>query len=168
MKLDFIKMKYFLRISPLLLALAFTTSVSAQFLDPDAPEQKLLEYSDLEIELEEIPDSDEAIVDGNVFIIVDEMPEFPGGFDAMNRFIKRQMNYPEEAFEKSVQGNVYVSFLVLVDGTLDKFQLVSGIGHGCDEEAVRIARLMMTKWEPGKQMGRPVTVKYVLTVPFLL
>jgi protein TonB len=147
------------------LGVFLSSATSAQFLDPD--DQKLLEYTDLEMEIEEVED-EEIEVQGDVFVIVDKMPEFPGGYDAMTSFLKRHMIYPDDAFNNSVEGKVYVSFIVLTDGTLDDFELVSGIGHGCDEEALRLATLMRTQWSPGQQMGHAVNVKYILTVPFTL
>lgn len=145
------------------LLLGFSVCAQAQ-LFPDATEQELLEYDKMEIEV--LDDEDELDVPDNAFVIVDEMPEFPGGHSAMTQFIERHRKYPTDAHQAGVEGNVYVSFIVLTDGTLSDFNLVSGIGHGCDEEALRVAKLMMTRWTPGKQMGHPVNVKYILTVPF--
>lgn len=99
--------------------------------------------------------------------IVENMPEFPGGRNAMYEFIKQNLVYPEEALENKVEGQVVVSFLVGADGSLSYINVAKGIGSGCDEEATRIVSVMPA-WKPGYHHGKPVPVEYNLAVGFVL
>ncbi len=103
----------------------------------------------------------------SIFIVVEDMPKFPGGEQALGRFLRDNIKYPEEARKKDIQGRVYLTFIVEKDGSLTNFKVVRGIGHGCDEEAIRVAK-MMPKWEPGKQRGKEVRVQFHLPVRFVL
>ena len=102
-----------------------------------------------------------------VFIIVEEMPEFPGGEQARQKFLAQNIRYPSEAKEKNIEGTVYTSFIIEVDGTISNIQTIKGIGFGLDEEVVRVLKLMPV-WRPGKQKGVPVRVKINLPVKFSL
>ncbi len=102
-----------------------------------------------------------------VFTVVEEMPEYPGGTEAMNKFIAGNINYPQKAKENGVQGTVYVSFHIAEDGSVSNALIMRGIGSGCDEEALRVVK-MMPKWKPGKQKGKTVKVSFTLPVKFRL
>jgi protein TonB len=91
------------------------------------------------------------------------MPEFPGGDQAMMKFVSENVQYPEEAKEKEISGRVIVGFIVEKDGSISDVKVAKGIGGGCDEEAVRVVKAM-PKWIPGKQDDKPVRVSY--TMPF--
>lgn len=91
------------------------------------------------------------------------MPQFPGGNQAMMKFVSENVQYPEEAKEKEISGRVLVGFIVEKDGSVNEVKIVRGIGGGCDEEAVRVVKAM-PKWKPGKQDGKTVRVSY--TMPF--
>lgn len=91
------------------------------------------------------------------------MPQFPGGDQAMMKFVSENVQYPEEAKEKEISGRVMVGFIVEKDGSISDVKVVKGIGGGCDEEAVRVVKAM-PKWKPGKQDGKTVRVSY--TMPF--
>lgn len=99
--------------------------------------------------------------------IVETMPEFPGGRNAMYEFIKQNLTYPEEAIKNKKEGQVIVGFLVAADGSLSNIELAKGIGSGCDEEALRIVSIMPA-WLPGLHHGKPVPVEYNLAVGFKL
>lgn len=101
------------------------------------------------------------------FAIVEVMPEFPGGAEAMFKYINRELKYPEEAVENGVQGVVYVTFVVETDGSVTGVNVLRGIGGGCNEEAVRVVSAM-PNWTPGKQRGKEVRVKYNLPLRFKL
>ena len=77
------------------------------------------------------------------------------------------MKYPEEAKEIGIQGKVYVTFVVEVDGSITDVKVLRGIGSGCDDEAVRVVK-SMPKWVPGKQRGVPVRVQFNLPINFKL
>jgi protein TonB len=102
-----------------------------------------------------------------IFTIVEKMPEFPGGEEALMNYLSKNIKYPQTAKELGIQGTVYVSFVVDQYGNINNVKLLRGIGGGCDEEAVRVVE-KMPRWNPGKQGGRPVKVEYRLPIRFRL
>ncbi len=102
-----------------------------------------------------------------VFEKVEDMPEFPGGEQAMMDFVAKNVQYPKEAMEKGISGRVMVGFIVEKDGSISDVKVVKGIGGGCDEEAVRVVKAM-SKWKPGKEKGKPVRVSYMMPFTFKL
>lgn len=102
-----------------------------------------------------------------VFNIVDEMPQFPGGDQALMKYIAENIKYPQEAKDKEIAGRVFLAFVVEKDGSVSNVEVKRGIGGGCDDEAVRVVKAM-PKWKPGKQKGEPVRVSYMLPVNFKL
>ena len=109
-----------------------------------------------EMEVEEVEE---------VFVVVDDMQEFPGGIQEFYASIGRELNYPDQALRLGIEGRVYVEFTVDRDGALTDVHVVKGIGAGCDTEAVRVIRTL-PNFIPGKQRGKPVKVKMVLPVLF--
>ncbi len=103
----------------------------------------------------------------SVFIAVEQMPEFPGGIPGLWQFLSQNLKYPPEARKDNVQGKVFVSFVVGSDGTVRDVFVAKGIGAGCDEEAVRVVKLM-PQWKPGIQFGKAVPVRYSLPFAFTL
>jgi len=101
------------------------------------------------------------------FVIVEQMPQFPGGEIEMMKFIKNNLRYPAMATEMGVSGTVIVNFVVDRDGKITRIKVVRGIGGGCDEEAVRVLS-KMPSWSPGKQGGKPVLVSYTVPFKFML
>ena len=95
------------------------------------------------------------------------MPSYPGGVKALNRFLNRALSYPEMARENEVEGKVYVQFVVETDGRLSRVKVVRGIGYGCDQEALRLIKLM-PRWQPGRQNAQNVPVLFTLPVTFNL
>ena len=102
-----------------------------------------------------------------VYNIVEQMPEFPGKEKAMMEFVTHNIHYPEEAKEKGIEGRVFVGFVIEKDGSINEVKVLKGIGHGCDEEAVRVVK-SMPKWKPGMQKGKPVRVHYQMPFFFKL
>lgn len=102
-----------------------------------------------------------------IFVIVEDQPKFPGGMKAFYAFIGDHINYPASARRMKVEGRVFVEFIVEKNGALTDVHVVRGIGAGCDEEAVRVLR-MVPNFNPGKQRGVPVRVKMVLPIYFKL
>lgn len=98
---------------------------------------------------------------------VSQMPEYIGGYLAMRNWLSKEISYPEYAVENEIEGTVYVSFIINVDGTISSAQLMSGIGYGCDEEAIRSIN-KMPRWLPGKQNSTPVRVKITIPIKFEL
>jgi TonB family protein len=103
----------------------------------------------------------------SIFQVVDEMPEFPGGPEAMMKFVTSNVKYPEKAKDEGIAGRVFVSFVVEKDGTVSNVKVLRGIGGGCDEEAVRVVK-SMPKWKPGMQKGKPVRVNFNMPFTFKL
>ncbi|MEZ4776685.1 MAG: TonB family protein [Bacteroidia bacterium] len=95
------------------------------------------------------------------------MPEFPGGTKALARFFNKYYRYPLEAKNNNIEGVVYVRFIVNPDGSLSNAKVVKGVGHGCDEEAIRLISLM-PKWIPGEQDGTKVAVYKTIPITFRL
>jgi protein TonB len=100
-----------------------------------------------------------------LFTVVEESASPVGGTSAFYEFIARNTVYPPQARRLSIDGKVYVEFVVERDGTITNIRTLKGIGAGCDEEAVRVVGLA-PKWIPGKQRGRPVRQKMVLPINF--
>ena len=100
-----------------------------------------------------------------VYSMVEMMPSFKGGESALERFISKNLKYPEEARKNGISGDVIIEFIVNADGSLSGFRILKKLGYGCDEEALRVIRLMPA-WNPGKQNGRKVKTKMVLPVNF--
>jgi protein TonB len=124
---------------------------------PPAPVQDLVEEEQEEEQEEEV-----------IFIIVETMPEFPGGAQAMMRFISENIQYPPAAQEKGIQGRVICQFVIEKDGKVTDIQVVRSSGEpSLDKEAVRVIN-SMPKWKPGTQGGKPVRVKYTVPVNFRL
>jgi protein TonB len=110
---------------------------------------------------------EEVVEEAPIFTVVESMPEFPGGMQELYTFLGNNIKYPVMAKESGIQGKVYVTFVVEVDGSITDVRVLRGIGGGCDEEAVRVVQ-NMPKWTPGKQRGKPVRVQYNLPVRFTL
>lgn len=101
------------------------------------------------------------------FVSLENPPKFPGGIEDFYKFLGDNIKYPEEAAKQDIQGNVFVSFIVERDGSLNDIKIDRGLGYGTDEEAVRVLKLS-PKWEPGTQNGKIVRVKYNLPIKFSL
>ncbi|MGA0559370.1 energy transducer TonB [Larkinella sp. VNQ87] len=102
-----------------------------------------------------------------IFTVVEQNPEFPGGMAALGQFLSKNIRYPPAASRANVSGRVFVSFVVNTDGSIQDVTVLKGLGFGTDEEAMRVVKAM-PKWRPGKQSGRPVRVKYNLPINFQL
>jgi TonB family protein len=102
-----------------------------------------------------------------VFTVVEQMPMFPGGREALTKYLSDNLSYPEEAKKESIEGGVYIQFVVDSQGKISEAKVLKGIGYGCDEEAMRIVK-KMPDWIPGKQGGRVVAVRYNLPIKFKL
>ncbi len=114
-----------------------------------------------------VGDYEEIVSEDEIYTIVEEMPEFPGGQPALANFMQTNIHYPEMAKEQGIQGKVWVGFMVDKEGNIHNVVIKRGIGGGCDEEAKRVVS-KMPQWKPGKQSGRPVKVNFVLPINFTL
>ena len=111
--------------------------------------------------------AEESVVQGKVFDVVEQMPEFPGGQQELMNFLMKNIKYPKEATDKGTQGRVIVQFVVDKDGSVVEPKVVKSVSPELDQEALRVIK-MMPKWQPGKQNGEIVRVKYVVPVSFRL
>lgn len=102
-----------------------------------------------------------------VFIVVEEQPEFPGGTAAMMKFIQQNVQYPAMAREAGIQGKCHLKFVVDENGGISKVEVLKGVPGcaDCDKEAIRVVK-SMPKWKPGKQTGRAVRVYFNLPINF--
>ena len=106
--------------------------------------------------------------DDVVFVLVESMPEFPGGQQALFKYLSENVKYPVIAQENGIQGRVICQFVVNKDGSIDDIEVVrSGGDPSLDKEAVRLIR-SMPKWKPGRHKGKAVRVKYAVPVNFKL
>ncbi|SOD20172.1 M56 family metallopeptidase [Pedobacter xixiisoli] len=101
------------------------------------------------------------------FISIENPPTYPGGMDKFYKFLSNNIKYPEEAKKLSIQGKVFVSFVVEKDGSLSDIKIDRKVGYGTDEEAVRVLKLS-PKWNAGLKNGTAVRVKYNLPIAFTL
>jgi protein TonB len=102
-----------------------------------------------------------------IFVVVENQPEFPGGNTAMMKFLSDNIKYPVIAQENGIQGRVICNFVVERDGSITDVQVVRGVDPSLDKEAVRVIQ-QMPRWKPGKQRGQAVRVRFTLPVVFRL
>ena len=119
-----------------------------------------VKYVPVEVEEEEVEEQ-------QIFQVVEEMPEFPGGMGECMKWLGKNMKYPTISQENGVQGRVIVQFVVNRDGSIVDAVVARGVDPYLDKEALRVVGLM-PKWKPGKQRGKAVRVKFTLPVMFRL
>ena len=102
-----------------------------------------------------------------VFTVVEQAAQFPGGDAEMYKFLSKNIKYPAAAQRANVQGKVFLSFVVSPDGSISDIQVQKGLGFGCDEEAIRVVK-SMPRWKPGRQSGRAVKSRFNLPISFVL
>ncbi|HIS09681.1 MAG TPA: TonB family protein [Candidatus Avibacteroides excrementipullorum] len=110
---------------------------------------------------------EEEIVEEEIFQVVEEMPEPPGGMAGLMQYLGRNIKYPAIAQENGIQGRVVVQFVVEKDGSIANPVVVKSVDPSLDKEAIRVISTM-PKWKPGKQRGKAVRVKYTVPVTFRL
>lgn len=117
------------------------------------------------------PEAKEAPADSTakeeVFMVAEQMPEFPGGMKEMLKFLQENVKYPENAMKNNVQGRVIVQFVIEKDGTPTEFKVLRSVDPDLDAEALRVLQTM-PKWKPGMQRGKIVRVKFTVPVSFKL
>ena len=123
---------------------------------------KKVQYTEVKVDETETPQKEEAI-----FHVVEQMPEFPGGMMAAMEFLAKNIKYPAAAQEAKIEGRVIVQFVVGKDGSISGLKVARGVSPDLDAEAMRVVSLM-PKWNPGKQRGQAVSVKYTMPIMFRL
>jgi protein TonB len=128
--------------------------------DTEADEDEIIEFVDMPEEVAEEP---------QIFTIVEENPEFPGGETALFRYLGENTKYPAIAKDAGITGVVYVQFVVMEDGSIDpnNITILRGVHPALDEEAKRVVKTM-PNWKPGRQRGKAVRVYYKLPLRFIL
>ena len=119
------------------------------------------------VEVKFVPNDKPVIQDGEIFTVVEEMPQFPGGMMECMKFLSKNVNYPAEAQKAGVEGRVIVQYVVKKDGKLADAKVVKGVHPELDAEALRLIGLM-PDWIPGKQRGKAVDVKFTIPIMFRL
>jgi len=130
--------------------------------DSEADENTVIDVAPV-IQAAEEEEAEEA----QVFFIVEDMPEFPGGDLALRKYIANAIKYPVIAQENGIQGKVYVTFVVGKDGKVQNARIARGVDPSLDKEALRVVNSLPT-WKPGKQRGKPVNVSYTVPINFVL
>ena len=146
-----------------------TMKVTCKIEEPLTIPGNIVEIEDEGVIEGEIPAITTGEVEGesDVYQIVEQMPEFPGGQEALFQYIAEHVNYPVEAKKAGAYGRVFVGFVVEPDGSLSDVKVLRSIGFGCDEEAVRVVE-SMPKWKPGTHRDEAVRVRYFVPVIFKL
>ena len=105
--------------------------------------------------------------DEQIFFVVEDMPEFPGGEAALRQYIAGAVKYPADAVKNGIQGKVYVTFVVAKDGSIANANIARGVSPSLDGEALRVIN-NLPKWKPGTQRGIAVNVSYTVPINFKL
>ena len=123
---------------------------------------------EIEGEMPEIfPEVGEVEGESDVYQIVEQMPEFPGGEAELYHYISKNIRYPQEAKEKGIQGRVFIGFIVEKDGSISNVRNLRGVDSELDAEAIRVIQ-SLPKWKPGKHKGEFVRVSYQIPIVFKL
>lgn len=131
-------------------------------IDSEADDNTLINVAPVISAKEEVEEEE-----AQVFFIVEDMPEFPGGEMALRTYIANAIKYPVIAQENGIQGKVYVTFVVGKDGSVSNASIARGVDPSIDKEALRVVNTL-PKWKPGKQRGKPVNVSYTVPINFVL
>jgi TonB family protein len=113
------------------------------------------------------PDTPDKVRGGEVFVVVEKMPAYPGGDAALFKYIYENVKYPPEAKEQGIQGKVILRFMVTSDGAVEDITVIRGVHPLLDAEAIRVMSIMPL-WIPGTQGGKPVNVWYSVPISFTL
>jgi len=149
------------QISDVLEIVSNETKIEDDFnFDVETEEQESIDFMD--IPLDEGDNEEDQI-----FISVEQMPEFPGGINALRRYIAENIQYPVLAQENDIEGTVILKFVVGKDGKVSNVQVLRGVDPLLDSEAIRVVKTL-PKFKPGYNNGQPVKVWYTLPVMFIL
>ena len=110
---------------------------------------------------------EETVEEEEIFVFVEEYPSYPGGEEALYKYLGENIQYPDVARDNGITGTVVIRFVVEKDGSITKAAIAREIGGGCGKEALRVVNAM-PKWKPGKQSGKAVRTEFTLPVQFQL
>ncbi len=139
---------------------------ASQFMTADDVVETVVDAEVVEV-IEQVQEEIQEEAPQEVFVVVEEMPSFPGGDVELFKFIYDNIKYPELAKENNIQGKVILRFCVTYKGTVDQVSIVRGVDPLLDNEAIRVIK-MLPLWKPGKQGGKPVNVWYSVPINFQL
>lgn len=132
----------------------------------DADEPKFMDQTDLPPEVASAPEAD-APEEDEIFMIVEEMPNYPGGEGMLLSDLANRTEYPRIAMDMGITGTVYVSYVVDRKGNVVDVKVARGVDPFLDKEAVRVVKTLKG-YKPGKQRGRPVSVQFTVPIRFVL
>jgi protein TonB len=144
---------------------SISTEVLKTFVESDAsPEidQELDNDEPLKPLVNELPN--ESFED--IFLFAEVQPTPTGGYENFYSYISKNLKYPRTAQRSHIEGKVFIEFVIDKNGSVTQLKIIKGIGSGCDEEAIRV--LAQSRWEPGRQRGKPVKVRMAMSVNFVL
>lgn len=127
------------------------------------PDESIIDFNQLVFK----PKDNQNDKEEEIFLFVEQMPEFPGGDLALRQFLANAVKYPVIALENNIQGKVYVSFVIDETGNIASVDLLRGVDISLDKEALRVVK-SLPKWKPGKQGGKPVKVRFSVPIQFEL
>lgn len=119
------------------------------------------------VEVAQIVTEEKEAVEEEIFVVVENMPEFPGGEMALRKYINTAIKYPTIAQENGIQGKVFINFVVDRDGSISNAKIFRGVDPSIDKEALRVV-MSLPKWKPGMQRGKTVRVSYTVPISFQL
>ena len=127
--------------------------------DTEADQNTEIQFVEIDEEAEE--------AEAPVFYVVEDMPEFPGGTNALRKYIATHIVYPEIAKENGITGKVFIQFVVNKKGKIEQVKVMRGVDPSLDKEAIRVIK-SLPKYKPGKQRGKPVKVSFTVPINFQL
>lgn len=143
-----------------------------EIVEDDTELEEELEIKDTEVddntkvEIVEVEEEDE-VEEAEIFFVVEDMPEFPGGQLELRKYIAEHVEYPEIARENEIQGRVYVQFVVNENGKVENAKVVRGVDPALDKAALKVIN-SLPAWKPGKQRGKAVKVSFTVPINFVL
>jgi periplasmic protein TonB len=130
-------------------------------------QERQLDLAKIKREHDQMADNSAIDLASGVFTVVEQGAEPQGGFDGLMKHLQTNLQYPEAARQNGIEGKVYVEFIIEKDGVPSSLRVLKGVGHGCDQEALRVVQAM-PKWTPGQHQGQLVRQRIVLPLAFRL
>lgn len=140
-------------------------NIKVEDFNVDAEADEDTQVEEVEYSIEDT--KEEEVVEAEIFQVVEQLPEFPGGDEALFKYLSDNLEYPARAREAGIEGRVMVGFVVEPDGRISNVKVVRSKAAALDEEAIRVVKAM-PKWKPGKQRGKAVRVQYQIPITFTL
>jgi protein TonB len=136
-------------------------------LSADVLNQEIVDGEAVEVSVEPVEPEPVIPVEPEPYVFVKEMPSFPGGTEALLKYISERIIYPEDALANQIQGTVFLRFVVGKTGEVTRVEITRSVDQLLDDEAVRVVS-SLPRWKPGKQDGNPVPVWFAVPVTFRL